>query len=133
MHSEPASQRITSRFAVRSDIERYYGAVPAQTLQAIVIEQGSDLAAVIGLARHADHAQFFSEFRESLRPYLRTLPVMRAIKAAQKLVRESPLLVYAIAEETEAESARILSRLGFVHERENVYRWPNSRSSSPTS
>jgi hypothetical protein len=133
MYGAVAKERVTFRFAKAEDIDAYYGSRPAQTLRAIVIQLDGRVTGLIGVARHVDHARFFSEFREELRPHLRALPVMRAIKRAQGLIRESPLPVYAIAEETETDSVRILTRLGFVHYQENIYTWPNSRSLSPTS
>jgi hypothetical protein len=128
MYRTTAEERVTSRFATAEDIDTYYGFRPAQTLQAIVIQFDGEVVGLIGVARHVDHARFFSEFREVLRPHLRTLPVLRAIKRAQALVSGSRLPVYAIAEETEADSVRILTRLGFIHHQENIYTWPNSLS-----
>lgn len=133
MHSSDAVKRITWRFATAKDVQAYYGSLPAQTMRAVVIVMGEEVAGILGVASHENHAQFFSEFREPLRPHLRTLPAMRAIKRAQGLVRESLLPVFAIAEETEADAVRILTRLGFVHHQENIYTWHSSRPSSPTS
>jgi hypothetical protein len=124
MHGEPRNERITARPATAEDIDRYYGSRPRQTLRALVVLMDDDVKGVVGIARHADHARFFSEFREELRPHLRTLPVMRAIKRVQQFVAASVLPVYAIAEESEKDSARILTRLGFVHHSENIYQWP---------
>jgi hypothetical protein len=128
-----AKERVTSRFATAEDIDRYYGSRPEQTVQAMVIQLDGQVVGLIGVARHMDHARFFSEFRAELRPHLRALPVMRAIKRVQGIVRGSRLPVYAIAEETEVDAARILTRLGFVHHQENIYTWASSPPSSLTS
>lgn len=119
---------MTSRLASGEDVDRFYGARPAQTLQAVVILMGGEVRGILGVARHEDHAQFFSEFREELRPHLRTLPVMRAIKRAQAMVAASRLPVYARAEDTEPDATRILTRLGFVHHDGDTFRWPSSLS-----
>jgi hypothetical protein len=133
MHSSVADQRISWRPATAADVQAYYGSPPAQTMCAVVIFMGEEVAGILGVVRHENHAQFFSEFREALRPHLRTLPVMRAIKRAQEMISGSKLPVFAIAEETEADAVRILTRLGFVHHQESIYLWHNSRPSSPTS
>lgn len=132
MYGEAAKERVSFRFASAADIERYYGASQPQSLRAIVIILGGEVCGVLGVARAIDHVRFFSEFREELRPHLRALPVMRAIKAAQRLIEESRLPVYARAEETEKDAARILTRLGFVHQDGDVYLWRHSQLSSPT-
>lgn len=122
MHGPDAEDRISWRYASGEDIDAYYGQRPAQTLRAIVILMGDQPSGVLGLARHENHQRFFSEFREALRPHLRSLTVMRAVKCAQAMARESRLPVYAIAEETETDSRRILSRLGFVQQHENIFK-----------
>ena len=122
MHGPTADERVSWRFASAQDIDAYYGERPAQTVRAVIILLNDEVSGVIGIARHEDHARFFSEFREPLRRHLRTLPVMRAIKCVQGMARESRLPVYAIAEETEQDARRILSRLGFVPYHENVYK-----------
>jgi hypothetical protein len=83
-------------------------------------------SAIIGLARWAGYAQFFSEYREPYRRHLKSMVTLRALKLAMQMVEETPLPVYAVAEETEADSVRVLTRLGFVPVTENVYQWRSS-------
>lgn len=132
MHGTAADERVGWRFATAADIDAYYGERPQQTVRAVAITLNDEVAAIIGIARHFNHARFFSEFRPQLRPHLRTFPVMRALKTAQAMIHESRLPVYAIAEETEPDATRILMRLGFILHEENIYLWPNSQRSSPT-
>ena len=133
MHAAITDERIGWRFATAVDIDAYYGSRPEQTIRALVVTLNDQVAGVVGIARHADHARFFGEFRPELRKHLKSLPAMRAIKRAQAFIEESVLPVFAIAEETEPDAIRFLTRLGFVHHEENIFAWPNSRSSSRTS
>lgn len=114
---------MTQRFATAADIQSYYGSRPHPTMRAVVLTLNDEPVAVIGVARHESYAQFFSEYRPEFRPHLRSVPTLRAIKRAMSIVKESRLTVYAIAEEEEPDSVRILGRLGFVQYRENVFRW----------
>jgi hypothetical protein len=127
MHGAAPDQRLSWRFATAADIQQFYGGAQHPTMRAVVIELDGAVTAIVGLARRADHAQFFSEFREQLRPHLKRLPIMRAIKQVQAFAKESRLPVLAVAEETEPDAVRILSRLGFEHHAENVFRWSGNR------
>lgn len=123
MHDRTGRERLAFRFASSEDIDRYYGARPGQTLQAVVILMGDQPVAVIGVARQIDHAQFFSEYRETYRPHLNSMVTLRALKQAMLIVSKCLLPVYALAEKTEPDSVRLLGRLGFTHVEENLYRW----------
>lgn len=118
------SQRLISRPATAGDIRAFYGDRPHPTLKAIVVAQGPEILGVIGLAREATRAKFFSEIREDLRPRLKRMISLRTIWAAMELVRQSKLPVFAIAQEDEPDSHRVLKRLGFVHLEGDVYQWP---------
>jgi hypothetical protein len=125
--------KVGYRFATERDILDYYGSRPDQTIRALVFTLNDEVAGVIGVARHEDHARFFGEFHEEFRQHLRSLPALRAIKLVQSWIRESVLPVYVIAEETEPDAVRFLTRFGFVPYEDNILKWPNSRSSSRTS
>jgi hypothetical protein len=112
---------IHHRFATAADIDRYYGERPAETLQAIVILMDEEPVAIIGLAREGDRYRAFSEYRPELEPHLRTMPVLRAIKAGQKMVNDAPLPVVALAD----GKPGFLARLGFNEIQPGVYLWPN--------
>jgi hypothetical protein len=133
MHGTTPDERVGWRFATAADIDAYYGVRPRQTIRALVVTLNGEAAGVIGLARHADHVRFFGEFRGELRKHLRRVQVLRAIKHVQSWIRESVMPVYVIAEETEPDAVRFLTRFGFVPHEENILKWPNSPSSSHSS
>jgi hypothetical protein len=114
---------IGYRFATAADISRYYEGQPHPTLRAVVLTLNDEPAAVIGLATEGLHAKFFSEYRPEFRPYLKSMTCLRALKQAMTFVSASRLQVLAVPEETEPDSHRILTRLGFVQEDEETYRW----------
>jgi hypothetical protein len=125
MYSPIASQRVAHRFATQADIDQYYGTQPYPTMRAVVLTLNDRPAAVLGVARHESYAQFFSEYRPEYRPYLRSIVTLRAIKQVMSMVSQSTLPVYAMAEEEEPDSVRILTRLGFVAFEGNLFRWPH--------
>jgi hypothetical protein len=123
MHSTAADQRVGWRCASAADIDCYYGERPRQTLRAVVLTLNGAPNAVIGIARQSGYAQLFSEYKPEFRPHLRSMSTLRALKHVMAMIEESKLPVYAIAEDKELDSVRILTRLGFVPEKENVFRW----------
>lgn len=118
-----ANERVAYRYATAADIEQFYGHPQPMTLRAVVVTLNDELAGVIGVSRHESYAQLFSEFRPGFRPHLKSLRTMRALKRVMSIVEESKLPVYAIAEEGEPDSVRLLSRLGFIAFQDNVYQW----------
>jgi hypothetical protein len=81
---------------------------------------------VIGIAREAWTARFFSDVKDELEPYLDSVLIMRAVKTALQFVRDYPTSVYAAA--THDEGARILQRLGFEQtDQEGIFAWPHKR------
>ena len=124
MHGSAGNERVSWRYATAADIDRYYGdQPPPQTLRAVVLTLNDTPAAVIGVARQDQCSQLFSEYKPEFRPHLKSMSTLRALKRVMQIVKESKLPVYALAEEQEPDSARILARLGFVPENENVFRW----------
>lgn len=114
---------VAYRFASERDLIEYYSERPKQTLRAVVLTLNDQPAAVIGVARQNDCGQFFSEYKSQFRPHLKSMATLRALKQAMQIVKESKLPVYAMAEEQEPDAVRILARLGFIRENENVFRW----------
>ena len=111
--------------ATQEDILAYFGEPQRMTLRALVVTLNGTPAGLIGIARQGRMARLFSEFRPELRPYLKSITALRAIKSAAAAVKRSRLPVYAIAQEDEPDAPRILTRLGFVpHETQvGVYVW----------
>lgn len=119
-------QDLTYRFATESDLRRFYGELPRQTIRAVVILLNGEPAGIIGLARDAGCEKFFSESKPELD--LHRFEVLRAIKLAMSLVESSKCDVYAVRE----EGTDILLRLGFEHFEGDIYKWPSFQQRSRT-
>lgn len=119
--------KLAARYATREDIERYYGEPPRHTLRAVVALADDEPAGIIGIARAGHYWVLHSEFRERLRPHLRSITLLRAIKMAMHLVEDCRGSVVALVSPDEPDSRRILLRLGFTetNEDEEVFLWPN--------
>jgi hypothetical protein len=61
----------------------------------------------------------FSEYRPEFEPHLRSMTVLRAIKAAQRMFSESPRPVIAV----KGSDSGILERVGFVPMTDEVFQW----------
>jgi len=90
-------------------------------MRANVAFMDDEIVAVIGVARHIEWGLFFSEFKPKLQPYLKSITIMRAVKDAMTYVGEYRGPVLSIADD--AESCRILHRLGFSHLHGAWYGW----------
>lgn len=112
-------QRLTWSVATASDIDRYYGERPAPTMKAITIKQGDRPVAIIGMFIDGQRMRAFSEYVPEFAPYLRSITVLRAIKAAQKMFKESRCQVIAV----KGSDTMILERVGFVPVTDEVYTW----------
>jgi|AGTN01.3.fsa_nt_gi hypothetical protein len=110
---------ITWDFASAADILAYYGEVPPETIRAIAIRIDDAPVAIIGMAYERDRLRAFSEFREDLAPCLRSMPVLRAIKAAQRMFAGTRRPLIAVRE----CGSGILERLGFEQLEGEVYVW----------
>ncbi len=110
------------RPATLADMQAFYGDAPF-TLRAYVAEMDGTVEGVIGVKRDIDHGLYFSDFSEKLRPYLRSMVILRAIKSSLELVRGYRGPVYTIA--SDAEACRLLNRLGFAHIFGEWYAWLN--------
>lgn len=76
---------------------------------------------VIGITKESDHGKFFSDFAEELRPHLRSVTIMRAIKDSLAYCEQYGGPVLALAKD--AEGCRIMHRLGFTHLQGGWYAW----------
>lgn len=112
---------ITWRPASGADVDRYYGERPHASMRAIAILMDGEPAAIIGLAFDGARGLAFSEYKPQLEPHLKSMPVLRAIKAAQRMFAASRRPVFAVRESCNG----LLERLGFasVPDNEEVYRW----------
>ena len=90
-------------------------------MRADVAEMDGEIVGVIGISRDREHGLFFSDFKPSLQPHLKSITIMRAIKRALRFCEQYRGPVLAVAED--AESCRIMHRLGFTHLHGVWYGW----------
>lgn len=108
---------IAWRFATSADIDRYYGERPGFTLQAIVVLLDDEPAGIAGLSREGDRFRAFSEYKPALEPHLKSMTVLRAVKAVQRMIHEAPLPVIV----QNSENPRLMKRLGLVEIQPGVH------------
>lgn len=100
---------ISFRYASTADVDRYFDERPAQTITAIVVLLDDEPAGMIGLARERDRMIAFSEYKPVLEPHLKSMTVLRAIKAAHRMFLDAPLPVIVC----DTTNPRLVERLGF--------------------
>lgn len=113
---------ITWALATAADLDAYYGERQRPTMRALVIKVDEVPLGVIALVRPIrDQAYMISEFKPELEPYLKSMTILRAIKAAMKWAEGSPFPVMALCQDSE----KLLNRLGFElsDDKENVWRF----------
>jgi hypothetical protein len=89
----------------------------------MVAEMDGKVVGIIGVSRENGVGKFFADFKPELKPYLRSVTIMRGIKASLRICDEYRGPVVAIAEH--GEGCRILHRLGFEHLEGAYYGWLN--------
>lgn len=89
----------------------------------MVVEIDGQVAGIVGISREYTIGKFFADFKPELGPYLKSVTVWRAIKAALQFCDEYRGPVIAVAEH--GEGCRILHRLGFDHLEGAHYGWLN--------
>ncbi len=92
-------------------------------MRCIVAFVDGQLSGVIGVVREREYGKFFCDFKPELQPHLRSITIMRAIKASLRFADQYQGPVIAVADH--AESCRILHRLGFTHLHGAYYGWLN--------
>lgn len=112
-------ERLTWSVASATDIDAFYGERPRQTMKAVVVKKGERPMAIIGMVMDKQIMRAFSESVPELDPHLRSMTVLRALKAAQKMFSESARPVFAVR----GSDSGILERLGFVPVDGDLYRW----------
>lgn len=118
---------MTFQLATASDVLRFYGERPPQTLRAIIIVQDGEPVGIIGLASENGFGKMFSEYKPFLKGKLRCMMILRAIKLAMSFAERCPMPVVAIAQPDEPHSPQLLERLGFEFyqpsDEGDVYLW----------
>jgi hypothetical protein len=113
--------QIITRPATLEDLIVFYGERPSGTTRAIVAEMDGEIVGVIGIIRERLWGKYFSEFSPALQPHLKSITIMRAIKESLKFCDNYRGPVLAVA--NDAESCRIMNRLGFTHLHGAWYGW----------
>lgn len=113
--------QLVIKLATANDLEAFYGERPKGATRATVAVLDDKVVGVIGITRGADYGLFFSEFSAELKPYLRSVTIMRTIKSSLSYCEQYHGPVLAVAED--AEGCRIMHRLGFTHLHGGWYGW----------
>lgn len=117
------SPQIVTRRATQLDLETYYGDRNHGTMKAYVAEMDGELVGVVGVVRDRNCGRYFCDFKPELQPHLRSITIMRAVKASLRFADEYRGPLVAVADD--AESCRLLNRLGFTHIQGVLYGWLN--------
>ncbi len=116
-----ASSEIVIRAATARDIVEFYGELPSGTMRAMVAVMDDEVVGVIGIVREQLWGKFFSDSKPKLQPHLKSITIMRAIKRSLKFCDDYRGRVLAVAKD--AESCRLMHRLGFTHLYGGWYGW----------
>ena len=111
--------KIEWSIATSKDIDDFYGERPRVTLRAIAIRMDGVPVGLVGLVDEKTRMRAFSEYKPELAPYLKSMTVLRAVKASQRMIASCGKQVIAVAESCPA----ILERVGFVHAQDDIYVW----------
>lgn len=114
------SKSPSIRALQKNDIEVFYGKKFNESVRGLAVELEGVPVAIAGVM-HTNPLQAFSDMKDSLRKYPKTI-----IKTARRLKNildayESP--VYAYADEDESNSANFLKHVGFTEIEEGVFKW----------
>lgn len=103
---------LASRPATTADVRAVFPDLTC-SFRAMVCEMDGERVGLIGLALTRPAACLFCWFDERLRPYLKSLTVLRLLKRVDAWCRDSRAPVMAIRDRAEPKSPHILKRLGF--------------------
>ena len=98
--------------ATRVDIDRFYPDITS-SFRAWVVEIDGEAVGIIGLALTRPYACLFSTAEEPLKPFLKSMKILKLIKKVELLFKSRGIPVMAIAEPGLATAPKILKRLGF--------------------
>ena len=114
---------IITRVATLDDLLAFYGRPPDGTMRAYVAEMDGEVVGIMGVVREPLWGKCFTDIKPELQPHLKSITIMRVVKKALKLCDEYKGPVVALADN--AESCRIMHRLGFTHLHGGWYAWLN--------
>lgn len=120
---------ITVRDATAADIVAYYGAPLAHTVTALVVLKADRPVGIIGFMSVHGRRILFSESTPELGEDRYAFTVRRAIFRMLRRACATKLPVFSVNE----PGSDVLTRLGFELVSGDLYRWPPSQPSPPTS
>lgn len=120
---EGPQPEISTRQATQRDLEIYYGRQLPGTMRANIAIMDGEIVGVVGVVRERECGKYFCDFKPELQPHLRSITIMRAIKDSLRFADQYRGPMVAIADD--AESCRLLHRLGFTHIQGALYGWLN--------
>lgn len=113
---------LTSEPASAAALVEFYGELPAVTTKSWVVKMDGRTVGVVGAAIESGHATLFSDVAPDLEPHLRSMTVLRAVRAGINIAKATGLPVLAYIEQE--GGAKILEREGFVdHDEPGWKRW----------
>lgn len=92
-------------------------------MRANIAIMDGEIVGVVGVVRERECGKYFCDFKPELQPHLRSITIMRAIKDSLRFADQYRGPMVAIADD--AESCRLLHRLGFTHIQGALYGWLN--------
>jgi hypothetical protein len=105
---------ISVRPAKIEELARIHPEAVGTSYIAWTAELDGEPAGSIGLALTRPRACLFCGFDEALRPYLKSMPILRLLKKVERTMKMRGAPVYAIRDRNEPQAERILTRLGLV-------------------
>jgi len=90
-------------------------------VRAFVVTLDGKPVGIGGVSREGGINRAWSEYKPELEPYLKSLTVLRAIKATQRLLMEYPSVVFAEAKHD--KGAELMKRMGFTEVNEGFFAW----------
>jgi len=90
-------------------------------MRANIAIMDGEIRGVVGVVRERACGKYFCDISPELQPYLRSITIMRAIKDSLRFCDDYRGPLVAIADD--AESCRLLNRLGFTHIDGRLYGW----------
>ena len=90
-------------------------------MRALVAVLDGRVVGMLGVVREEGYGKYFCDFKDELKPYLKSITILRGIKATLRFCDEYRGPMIAVAEH--AEGCRILERLGFTHLQGVYYGW----------
>ncbi len=103
---------VTYRPATAADAAAYYGRSPGLTFRGYVAVKGDEVLGICGVNYTHGMRVAFSEFKEALRSDRRALA--KGVRMTMRIVNQIKGPVYAVADDEEPTSTKLLAKLGWV-------------------